>query len=99
MAVMVGNRRGGPNSGAPFPVPVNEYNEQIVAQGLPPFADLVRSNSGWSSMAVLAIARTNCRTRTNWIVLNSNPPHFATCVADGIDVIYVKRRVIRAVAL
>ncbi len=61
---MVGTRRGGADNGQQKVVPVNEANEQIVAQGLPPFTDLVRSNSGWSSMAILAVAQLVVRPTT-----------------------------------
>ena len=57
MAVILNTRRGGTNSGQTFAVASNEANEQLVAQGMPPYTDLARSNSGWSSMAVLAVAQ------------------------------------------
>ncbi len=57
MAVILNTRRGGGNAGTTFPVASNEANEQLVAQGMPPYTDLARSNSGWSSMAVLAVAQ------------------------------------------
>lgn len=40
--IIRGIRRGGLNSGSDFPIAVNENNDQMVAQGMPPYADLTR---------------------------------------------------------
>ncbi len=57
-------RRGGSSNNSPFAAAGNEANEQLIAQGLPPFTEAVRSNSLWSSMAVLAVAQLVVRPTT-----------------------------------
>lgn len=75
MAVILNTRRGGTDNGQTKAVASNELNEQIVAQGLPPFAEMVRANSGWSSMAVLAVAGLVIRPTTTaaFEIWNGNP--------------------------
>lgn len=57
-------RKGGSDNNVVKPAAGNEANEQLVAQGLPPFAELVRANSGESAMAVLAVAGLVVRPTT-----------------------------------
>ncbi len=49
-------RRGGVSNTNPFTAAGNELNEQLVAQGLPAYAEAGRKNRHFSSMAVLAVA-------------------------------------------
>jgi hypothetical protein len=42
----------------------NEFGEQIVAHGLPPYAEMTRKGRGWSTMSVTAVAGLVVRPAT-----------------------------------
>lgn len=64
MALFELNRVGGSAANNKKAASGNEYDQQIVAGGLPPFTELVRVGSGWSSMAVAAVAALVVRPTT-----------------------------------
>lgn len=41
------SRRGGASDGQPVAVRANEYDEMLVAQGLPPYTEVTRKGIGW----------------------------------------------------
>ena len=51
-------------SGQPTSLDANERHELIVAQGLPPYAEMTRKGNGWSVMSVLAVAGLVVRPST-----------------------------------
>ena len=46
------------------PLESNEFDELLVAQGLPPYAELVRLNAGWATMSTSAVAGLVVRPTT-----------------------------------
>ena len=46
------------------PLESNEFDELLVAQGLPPYAELVRLNAGWATMSTTAVAGLVVRPST-----------------------------------
>lgn len=50
--------------GVPAQFNSNEFDEQIVASGMPPYAEMTRLGDGWSAMAVLAVAGLVVRPTT-----------------------------------
>lgn len=53
-AIQIAQRKG--NTNFQGTAAGNELNEQLVAQGLPPYAEMTRKGNGWSVMSVLAVA-------------------------------------------
>ena len=56
--------RGGSNDGETRGIALNEKNEQLVAQGLPPYAELTRLGGGYSVTATAAVACVIIRPST-----------------------------------
>lgn len=56
--------RGGTNNGEDRGVELNQFNEQLVAQGLPPYAEMTRLGSGWSAISTAAVAGLVVRPST-----------------------------------
>ena len=54
MPVQVAVRNG--NIAAQTTAQGNQLGEQLVAQGLPPYAEMIRKGNGWSVMSVVAVA-------------------------------------------
>lgn len=79
-------RRGGAAKGSPFAVEGNELNEQLIAQGNPAFTELVRANSAWSAMAVLAVAGLVVRPSTvaAFEIWNGNPVGGASLIVEDV---------------
>lgn len=50
--------------GVPAQFNSNEFDEQIIAQGMPPYAEMTRLGQGWSAMAVVAVAALVVRPST-----------------------------------
>lgn len=50
--------------GVPAQFNSNEFDEQIIAQGMPAYAEMTRLGDGWSAMAVLAVAALVVRPTT-----------------------------------
>lgn len=65
MAVLQEGRvRGGSNDGENRSMAVTPTREALVAQGLPPYTELVRQGMGWSVMATAAVAALVVRPST-----------------------------------
>ncbi len=79
-------RRGGASAAAPVLANGNEYDEQIVTGGLPPFTEMVRLNSGWSSMAVVAVAGLVVRPTVTaaFEIWNGNPAGGASLIVEDL---------------
>ena len=60
MRVEFGFRLGG----APSTPVLNQHNEQLVAQGLPPYSEQSRKGNGWQTMATSAVAALVVRPST-----------------------------------
>ena len=56
--------RGGSNDGETRGIALNEKNEQLVAQGLPPYAELTRLGGGFSVIQIVATAGLVVRPST-----------------------------------
>jgi hypothetical protein len=61
-AIQIAQRRGSIN--AQGTAAGNELNEQFVAQGMPPYAEMTRKGNGWSVMSVLGVAGLVVRPST-----------------------------------
>lgn len=55
-SVIRGLRRGGPSNTADFNISLNEGNEQIVAMGKLPFAEMTRLGDGWTAQTATPFA-------------------------------------------
>jgi hypothetical protein len=53
-AIQIAQRKG--NANYQGTAAGNELNEQLVAQGLPPYAEMARKGQGWGTMAIAAVA-------------------------------------------
>ena len=53
-AIQIAQRRG--NTNLQGTAAGNELNEQLVAQGLPPYAEMARKGQGWGTMSTAAVA-------------------------------------------
>jgi hypothetical protein len=83
-AIQVAIRKGGTIAQAP--APGNELAEQICAQGLPPYSEMVRKGQGWSTMATSAVAGLVVRpTDTpSFEIFNAYPLGGKTLIVDRI---------------
>jgi hypothetical protein len=61
-AIQIAQRRG--NITGQGTAAGNELNEQLVAQGLPPYTEMARKGKGWSVMSVTAVAGLVVRPTT-----------------------------------
>jgi hypothetical protein len=79
-------RRGGTSAGSPYQAQANEFNEVLTSGGLPPYTDLARLNTGWSAMAVSAVAALVARPTTTAAVeiWNGNAAGGASLIIDRI---------------
>lgn len=56
--------RGGTLDGVSVPLRANEYGEQIIANGLPPYTEATRRGISWSTMSTSAVAGLVVRPST-----------------------------------
>lgn len=56
MAANTAVQRGGAAGGLPLPLESNEFHELLVAQGLPPYAEMTRKGGGWSMQTATLFA-------------------------------------------
>lgn len=86
MADVRNKRRGGASAGSQSLVVSNEYDEQIVAGGLPPYAELTRLGTLWSLQATSALAALVVRpTTTAGIeIYNAYPAGGPSMIIDRI---------------
>lgn len=78
--------RGGANDGNAVFAASNEKKEQLVAQGLPPYAELVRQGTGWGTMSTSAVAGLVVRPSTTaaFEIWNGYPSGGKSLVIDRI---------------
>ncbi len=90
-------RRGGTAAGGYFPAAGNEYNEQLISGGLPPYTDTSRRGLSWSTMSTTAFAAVVSRPTTNAAVeiFNAYPGGGPSLI---IDRIFAEWRIATAVA-
>jgi hypothetical protein len=64
----------------------NEVNEQLVAQGLPPYTEMARLGQGWSTMSVSAVAGLVVRPTTvaAYEIFNGYPTGGKSLIIDRI---------------
>lgn len=62
--ILRGIRRGGASAGNDYPLTLNEYNEQIVSQGLAIGTEMTRQGLRWSTMSTSAVAGLVVRPST-----------------------------------
>ena len=65
---------------------LNEFDEQIVAQGLPPYAEMVRLGTGWSTMSTSAVAALVVRPSTTaaFEIYNANVSTGPSLIIDRL---------------
>lgn len=80
-------RRSGPSANVSVPLSVNESNELLVAQGLPPYAEMTRRFDLFSTMNTSALAALVVRpsTTSNFTIFNNE--------SAGSGKIYVMHRI------
>ena len=83
---MLGLRRGGSASGAQTQVVANELNESIVAQGLPPYTEMVRRRTSWATMSTSAVAGLVVRPSTTaaFEIFNNYGPGGKSLIIDRL---------------
>ena len=83
-AIQIAQRRG--NTTAQGTAAGNELNEQLVAQGLPPYAEMARKGQGWSTMATAAVAGLVVRPTdtTGYEIFNGYPLGGKSLIVDRI---------------
>ena len=79
-------RRGGGSDGMALDIHQNEKAEQLVAQGLPPYTELVRQGTGWGTMSTSAVAGLVVRPSTTaaFEIFNGYPSGGKSLVIDRI---------------
>ena len=83
-AITIAQRKG--NTNAQGTAAGNEFNEQFVAQGMPPYAEMTRLGQGWSTMATAAVAGLVVRptTAAAYEIFNAYPLGGQSLVIDRI---------------
>ncbi len=83
-AIQIAQRKG--NTNAQGTATGNEFNEQFVAQGMPPYAEMTRLGQGWSTMATSAVAGLVVRptTAAAYEIFNAYPLGGQSLVIDRL---------------
>lgn len=87
---IIGLRRGpSANSGLPRSAVLNTQDEQLTAQGLPPYTEMSRRNRGWQVMNTSAVAGLVVRPSTTAHATLYNNNTSASEIALVIDRVFV----------
>ena len=83
---ILGLRRGGSAGGQQTQLVANEKNEQLVAHGLPPYAEMVRRGTGWATMSTSAVAGLVVRPGTTaaFEIYNGYPAGGKSLIIDRL---------------